>query len=241
MADPRGIRTRADWTRELQALFARPGLSYHVLAERCGTSTSTLQEMVTGKSFPRPSTVRLFVQACGEHDAQPWVDARARVREADATLRRHRTPPARQIRIGAVPQPADCFQEREVSDRLERAAEDGGTVVLTQVLAGMGGVGKTQLAAAYARRVWAEGVGVLVWVNAATRDAAAGGPGQAVPLPRIWNGGHQPGNGWFSLIDRGSARPRPPGGPAGTCPECRARWWRTGAPGRTCRCRGCRW
>jgi len=45
-------------------------------------------------------------------------------------------------------------------------------VVLTQVLAGIGGVGKTQLAAAYARRAWAESVGVLVWVNAATRDGA---------------------------------------------------------------------
>ncbi|MFC6901037.1 FxSxx-COOH system tetratricopeptide repeat protein [Nonomuraea dietziae] len=50
------------------------------------------------------------------------------------------------------------------------AAGAGETVVLTQVLAGMGGVGKTQLAAAYARRVWQQGVQVLVWVNAATRD-----------------------------------------------------------------------
>jgi len=49
-------------------------------------------------------------------------------------------------------------------------AEAGGTVVLTQVLVGMGGVGKTQLAAAYARQAWKQGVGVLVWVNAATRD-----------------------------------------------------------------------
>ena len=57
-------------------------------------------------------------------------------------------------------------------NRLEAATQDGGTVVLTQVLAGIGGVGKTQLAAAYARRAWAEGVGVLVWVNAATRDGA---------------------------------------------------------------------
>jgi hypothetical protein len=120
--------------------------------------------------LPRPSTVRLFVRVCGESDVQPWLAARARVKEADATLKRHRTPPGRQIRIGAVPRSADCFQEREVADRLEGAAEDSGTVVLTQVLAGMGGVGKTQLAAAYARRVWAEGVGVLVWVNAATRD-----------------------------------------------------------------------
>ncbi|MUN41679.1 tetratricopeptide repeat protein [Actinomadura sp. NEAU-AAG5] len=85
-----------------------------------------------------------------------------------------------------VPRAADCFQDRAVAGRLERAVERDGTVVLTQqddqestqepgrestqVLAGMGGVGKTQLAAAYARHAWEQGVGVLVWVNAATRD-----------------------------------------------------------------------
>ena len=112
----------------------------------------------------------LFVQECGEHDAQPWLDARAGVKRADATLKRHRTPPSRQIRVGTVPQPADCFQDRAVAARLWETAEQDGTIVLTQVLAGTGGVGKTQLAAAYARHVWRQGVGVLVWVNAATRD-----------------------------------------------------------------------
>ena len=171
MADPRRIRTRAEWTGALQALFDRAGLSYHGLAERCGTSTSTLQKMVTGHSFPRPETVRLFVQACGERDTQPWVDARARVAAGDVTVRRPRTPPGRQVRVGAVPRAADSFQDREVAARLREAAEQDGTVVLTQVLAGMGGVGKTQLAAAYARQAWRDGAGLLVWVNAASRDA----------------------------------------------------------------------
>ncbi|WP_405827190.1 MULTISPECIES: tetratricopeptide repeat protein [unclassified Streptomyces] len=41
-----------------------------------------------------------------------------------------------------------------------------------QVLAGMGGVGKTQLAADHARRAWENGeVDLLVWVTAATRQA----------------------------------------------------------------------
>jgi len=176
MTDPRGIQTRAEWTAALQALRDRAGVSYDVLVERCGkwssVSKSTLQMMVTGKSFPRASTVRLFVEACDEHDAQPWLDARARVAAADVTLKRTRTPPGRQIRTREpVPRAAGSFQDREVAARLREAAEQDGTVVLTQVLAGMGGVGKTQLAAAYARQAWSEGVGLLVWVNASSRDA----------------------------------------------------------------------
>ena len=86
-------------------------------------------------------------------------------------MNRPRTPPGRQVRVGAVPRAADSFQDREVAARLREAAEQDGTVVLTQVLAGMGGVGKTQLAAAYARQAWQEGAGLLVWVNASSRDA----------------------------------------------------------------------
>lgn len=106
MADPRRIRTRAEWTAALQELFSRAGLSYHVLSERCGgIATSTLQQMVTGQSFPRASTVRLFVQACGESDTQPWVDARNRVAAGDVTASRPQTPPAglREARAGKDP------------------------------------------------------------------------------------------------------------------------------------------
>ena len=106
MADPRRIRTRAEWTAALQGLFSRAGLSYHVLSERCeGIATSTLQQMVTGQSFPRASTVRLFVQACGESDTQPWVDARNRVAAGDVTASRPQTPPAglREARVGEDP------------------------------------------------------------------------------------------------------------------------------------------
>jgi transcriptional regulator with XRE-family HTH domain len=126
MVDPRRIRTRAEWTQALQALFAQARLSYHVLAEQCGTSASTLQKLVTGQSFPRPSTVRLFVQACGENDAQQWIGARARVAAADVTLKRPRTRPGRQVRIGVVPRAADSFQDREVSCPQFPRPENGG-------------------------------------------------------------------------------------------------------------------
>jgi hypothetical protein len=48
----------------------------------------------------------------------------------------------------------------------------GGTAVLCQVLRGTGGVGKTQLAAHYARQAWKMGeLDVLVWVSASSRPA----------------------------------------------------------------------
>ena len=175
-----------EWDTALRGLFAGAGLSYHVLAEKSGLSASTLQQMVTGKSFPRAPTVKVFVKACGVSDAQPWVDARTRVVAAGDRRERPRTPAGRQVRVGVLPRTADGFQDRAVGRRLVEAAEDDGTVVLTQVLAGTGGVGKTQLAAAYARQAWRDGAGVLVWVNASSRDAvvaAYSDAAQALQLP----------------------------------------------------------
>lgn len=76
-------------------------------------------------------------------------------------------------RVGVVPLLADCFQERAPEMRgLDDAVSAGRTAVLTQVLSGLGGVGKTQLAAAYARRVWDAGeLDLLVWATARSRDA----------------------------------------------------------------------
>ncbi|MER6319993.1 tetratricopeptide repeat protein, partial [Streptomyces sp. NPDC001581] len=58
--------------------------------------------------------------------------------------------------------------------------EGGGTAVLCQVLTGMGGVGKTQLAADYAHTAWESGeVDVLVWITASTRTAIVSAYAQA--------------------------------------------------------------
>ncbi|WBB95265.1 FxSxx-COOH system tetratricopeptide repeat protein [Solwaraspora sp. WMMA2080] len=76
------------------------------------------------------------------------------------------------VRVGRVPQQAAWFQSRPAGAELSRAARAGRTAVLTQVLSGMGGVGKTQLAAEFARRLEQDReVDVLVWVTASSRDA----------------------------------------------------------------------
>jgi hypothetical protein len=74
--------------------------------------------------------------------------------------------------VGVLPRQADCFQNRGPADALGCVDAQSGTEALSQVLTGTGGVGKTQLAAHYARRMWQAGqLDLLVWVTAATRTA----------------------------------------------------------------------
>ncbi|MFG1812080.1 tetratricopeptide repeat protein [Streptomyces sp. NPDC049040] len=80
--------------------------------------------------------------------------------------------------VGVVPPLAGEFQVRAERSWLRDAAPGGGTAVPCQVLVGMGGVGKTQLAANYVEEAWAGGAGaagggvdLLVWVTASSRDA----------------------------------------------------------------------
>ncbi|MFG2437969.1 tetratricopeptide repeat protein [Streptomyces sp. NPDC048508] len=103
----------------------------------------------------------------------------------------HHTPSARAAwphQVGVIPPRAECFQNRAEATRLRQALAGGGTAVVGQpqaapvggVLAGMGGVGKTQLAADYARTAWsASEVDVLVWITASDSTAVTSGYGQA--------------------------------------------------------------
>ncbi|MFE1886876.1 tetratricopeptide repeat protein, partial [Streptomyces diastatochromogenes] len=89
--------------------------------------------------------------------------------------------------VGVIPPRAGCFQTRAEVVRLRETLTGGQAAVLVgqdtvrgQVLAGMGGVGKTQLAADYARTAWQAGeLDVLVWINASNATATASGYAQA--------------------------------------------------------------
>ncbi|GHJ09653.1 ATP-binding protein [Micromonospora humidisoli] len=86
----------------------------------------------------------------------------------------------RLVQVGRVPQSASWFQDRRAQLDLTRVARTGRTAVLTQVLSGMGGVGKTQLAAQFARRLAHTGeLDLLVWITAISRDAILAGYAQA--------------------------------------------------------------
>ncbi|SCF27731.1 NB-ARC domain-containing protein [Micromonospora echinospora] len=80
--------------------------------------------------------------------------------------------------VGVVPTVVDGFQQRQHIIDLKRM--DGGTAAHTQVLCGLGGVGKTQLAAAYADQAFARRqIDLLVWVTAATRHGIVAAYAQA--------------------------------------------------------------
>ncbi|MFE7128434.1 tetratricopeptide repeat protein [Streptomyces sp. NPDC057617] len=80
-------------------------------------------------------------------------------------------PTAWPMQVGAIPMPASAFQPRtDLRRRIDRARDGHSTVVLTQVLSGGGGVGKSQLAADYARQALADGTELIVWVNAAETE-----------------------------------------------------------------------
>ena len=86
------------------------------------------------------------------------------------------TPGPAPIRVGTVPRPADHFRSRAAAGDVETAV----TETVTGLLSGMGGVGKTQLAADLADRLWQDGrLDLLVWVPAASRQSIVGTYAQA--------------------------------------------------------------
>ncbi|UUU44881.1 FxSxx-COOH system tetratricopeptide repeat protein [Streptomyces sp. NBC_00162] len=71
------------------------------------------------------------------------------------------------LEVGSVPALASAFQPRSaLRERVDAARSSGNAAVLTQVLSGGGGVGKSQLAASYAAEALGDGTDLVLWVPA---------------------------------------------------------------------------
>jgi hypothetical protein len=77
--DPSSVHTAAELAHALLELFEKSGQSYQSIAKAARVSTSTVHGMCTGKTLPRASSLKLFVEAC-DADPGPWLEALARVR-----------------------------------------------------------------------------------------------------------------------------------------------------------------
>lgn len=89
------------------------------------------------------------------------------------------------LSFGIIPSAASAFQPRQdLRDALDRARVANGTVAFTQVFAGGGGVGKSQLAASLARQALASGTDLVAWINAAETTTATAQYAQVAQLVR---------------------------------------------------------
>jgi tetratricopeptide (TPR) repeat protein len=95
--------------------------------------------------------------------------ASAKALQQSGTVLRH--PGGEQVVVGAIPHAAAALQLREGHlAQLRGLAERERTAVICPLMGGRG-VGKTQLAAAYARQCITHGWRAVVWVNAETEDS----------------------------------------------------------------------
>jgi nucleoside phosphorylase len=114
-------------------------------------------------SLAAAAYLRALLAAC--HPFQPSTPALVLPPEHRAAPLYPRWP----HRVGALPLLADCRQQRRVDRDLAAAVAASGAVAC-QVLTGLGGVGKTQTAAALAQGLWdSGGLDLLIWINSARR------------------------------------------------------------------------
>jgi tetratricopeptide (TPR) repeat protein len=105
--------------------------------------------------------------AVGASAAMTWWLWYKKAEIKSLTAQPHPDPPP--VIVGEIPLEPTAFVARLAIGRLAEAAESGRAAVVCAVT-GMRGVGKTQVAAAYARARTREGWRLIGWVNAESRD-----------------------------------------------------------------------
>jgi len=169
------------------------GSSLTEISSAASVSKSHLSPIFAGKALPSPQTAVAIARALGGTDveqtragryAEGAAADRAAIRAGGGTvlgeildtvrsLTTGQPPPVSwPVRVGVVPALASALRGRTgLREQVAAARTRAGGVVLTQVLAGGGGVGKTQLAASYAVQALTDKVDLVVWVDTTGPDA----------------------------------------------------------------------
>ncbi|MER6484705.1 MULTISPECIES: tetratricopeptide repeat protein [Streptomyces] len=172
-------QAKRELKRALRDAMSHKGWSPADLARRANLNRNTVTAALSDSGgVPSSETLAKLLAKLSPLPAVSAAQSRSGTPEESAErlhgLRNHaaqRTRAAsRSVGIGTFPTVVPCFQDRAAVGELDAALADTGTVVLSQVLVGTGGVGKTQLAAHYAETVRAS-VDVQVWVTATSRDS----------------------------------------------------------------------
>jgi tetratricopeptide (TPR) repeat protein len=143
---------------------------FETLARQCGFTTADLALLKQSQE-----------QVLDDNGEIICVDLPA-LRAAIETTRRLMPAPARpppgpgpaRLVAGEIPREPEGFVKRALLDELADAARLGRPAVL-HAMTGLRGVGKTQIAAAYARRRIADNWSLVAWVSAETRDTLIAG------------------------------------------------------------------
>ena len=136
----------------------------HSLAEGARSLTATRLEAIAG--LPE-DVAQLFLTALHMPHPRGWVPLPVGDSTGVAVA-------AGQVVVGEIRREPPAFVARETLGRLAEAAGQVQVAVVCAVT-GLPGVGKTQVAAAYARARVSEGWGLVGWVNAETRDTLLSG------------------------------------------------------------------
>lgn len=154
----RGISDYADGTKsETDGGGWQLRAASHAAAFACGVIAALPAPTEAGSSWSRPAPA-------GDGHGADGDDRRLSARQDVA---------GDQLMVGEIPREPPAFVKRQTLARLAEAATSGKAAVVCAVT-GLRGVGKTQLAAAYARDLIAQGCGLVGWVNAESRGSLLG-------------------------------------------------------------------